>query len=170
MCNLIEMETKSRSKSKLWYKYRAGTVTASRMRAVCHTNLADPSQSLIKSICYPDAFQFTSKATEWGCNHEKLAREMYEKVAKSQHQNFSVVENRLFINPEWPYIGAPDGIVCCLCCGKGALEIKCPYCHRGEEIHFAAANDKKFCLKETDGKLLLYSDHMYYYPVVCVRC
>ena len=29
-----------------------------------------------------------------------------------------------------------------------ALEIKCPCCHRGEEIHFAAANDKKFCLKK----------------------
>ena len=118
------------------------------MRAICHTNLADPSQSLIKSICYPETFQFTSKATEWGCSHEKLAKEMYEKVSKSQHQNFSIEENGLFINLEWPYIGAsPDDIICCLCCGKGALEIKCPFCHRGEAIDFAAANDKKFSLE-----------------------
>ena len=118
------------------------------MRAICHTNLADPSQSLIKSICYPETFQFTSKATEWGCSHEKLAKEMYEEVSKSQHQNFSIEENGLFINLEWPYIGAsPDDIICCLCCGKGALEIKCPFCHRGEAIDFAAANDKKFLLE-----------------------
>lgn len=165
-CDLIERETKSQNTSKLWYKYRAGRVTASRMRAVCHTNLANPSQSLIKSICYPEAFQFTSKATEWGCSHERQARVMYEKVSKSKHQKFSVEENGLFINPQWPYIGAsPDGIVCCLCCGRGALEIKCPYCHRGESIDFAASHDKKFCLKETDGKLQLDSDHMYYYQI-----
>lgn len=143
MCNLIERETKSQNKSKLWYKYRAGRVTASRMRAVCHTNLADPSQSLIKSICYPEAFQFTTKATAWGCSHERQAREMYEKVSKSQDQNFSVEENGLFVNPKWPYIGiSPDGIICCLCCGKGTLEIKCPYCHQGEAIDSAAASDK----------------------------
>lgn len=79
---------------------------------------------------------------------------MYEKVSKSQHQKFSVEENGLFVNPQWPYIGAsPDGIVCCLCCGRSALEIKCPYCHQGESIDFAASHDKKFCLKEADGKL-----------------
>lgn len=166
MCDLIEKETRSQSKSKLWYKYRAGRVTASRMRAVCHTNPSDPSQSLIKSICYPEAFHFTSKATEWGCSHEKQAREMYEKVSKTQHQNFTVEDNGLFINPKWPYIGAsPDGTVYCQCCGKGALEIKCPYCHRGEAINSAAASDKKFCLKEINGKLHLDMDHMYYYQI-----
>ena len=90
MCDLIEKETRLQSKSKLWYKYRAGRVTASRMKAVCHTNPSDPSQSLIKSICYPEAFHFTSKATEWGCSHEKQAREMYEQVSKPQHQDFTV--------------------------------------------------------------------------------
>ena len=102
-----------------------------------------------------------------GCSHEKQAWEMYEKVNKPQHQNFTVIDNRLFIDPKWPFIGAsPDGIICCLCCGKGALEIKCPYCHKGEAINSAAASDtKKFCLKETDGKLHLDTDHMYYYQV-----
>ena len=87
---------------------------------------------------------------------------MYEKVSKPQHQNFTVIDNGLFIDPKWPYIGAfPDGIICCPCCGKGALEIKCPCCHKGEAINSAAASDKKFCLKETDGKLHLDTDHIY---------
>ena len=45
MCDLIEKETRSQSKSKLWYKYRAGRVTASRMRAVCHTIPSNATQS-----------------------------------------------------------------------------------------------------------------------------
>ena len=67
---------------------------------------------------------------------------------------------------QWPYIGAsPDGIVCCLCCRRSALKIKCPYCHQGESIDFAASHDKMFCLKEADGKLQLDNDHMYYYQI-----
>ena len=51
MSTLIETETQKQSDSKLWFKYRAGRVTASRMRAVCHTSLANPSASLVKSVC-----------------------------------------------------------------------------------------------------------------------
>ena len=52
----VEKETKVQHKTKLWHKYRAGRVTASRMKAVCCTDVSNPSQSLIKNICYPDAF------------------------------------------------------------------------------------------------------------------
>ena len=167
MCNNVETETRTQSKSKLWYKYRAGRVTASRMRAVCHTSLANPSPSLVKSICYPDVFCFTTKATEWGCSHEHQARELYVKTNKPNHQNFRVIENGLFINPEWPFIGAsPDGIIECLCHGRGTLEIKCLCCHRGEDIVNAASNDKNFCLKkDVDGSLHLDPNHAYYYQI-----
>jgi len=56
------------------------TVLALRMKLVCHTNVANPSQSLIKSICYPEAFSYVSKQTEWGCKHEKKARDIYCRV------------------------------------------------------------------------------------------
>ena len=159
MSTLIETETQMQSNSKLWFKYRAGRVAASCMRAVCHTSLANPSANLVKSVCYPDMFRFTTKATEWGCSHEKLAI-VYKKTNEVKHQNFTVVENGLFINLEWPFIGAlPDSIVEC-------LEIKCPYCHRGEDIVNAASNDKRFCLKKDgDGTLYLDPDHAYYYQV-----
>ena len=60
---------------------------------------------------------------------------------------------------------SPDSTICCLCCENDAIEIKSPYCHRGEAINSATASDRKFCLKETDGKLHLDTDHTYYYKI-----
>ncbi len=77
-------------------------------------------------------------------------------VMKQTHAGFNVRDSGLVINPEWPFIGAtPDGKVTCTCCGEGIVEIKCPYCHRKENIE-VAAGEKKFCLKKgSDGKLHL---------------
>ncbi len=44
-----------------------------------HTNPANPAQSLIKQIRYPQMYTFTSNQTTWGCTHEKAARDYYEK-------------------------------------------------------------------------------------------
>lgn len=64
------------------------------------------------------------------------------------------------------YIGAsPDGLINCTYCGKGALEIKCPFCHRETSLQVAATNDNKFCLKQLDEKLRLDHKHAYYYQV-----
>ena len=81
----------------MWFKYRAGRVAASRMKAVCQTRIEMPSQSLTyQDICYPEAFSFTSKATSWGCQHEKQARDIYVKVSKRHHDHFSglVISNQ----------------------------------------------------------------------------
>jgi len=166
MAKAVEKETRSQSSSKLWYTYRAGRVTASRMKAVCHTNVANPSQSLIKSICYPEAYNFFSKQTEWGCKHEKKARDLYYKLTAQYHCNLQIADSGLVINTNWPFIGAsPDGIVSCDCHGKGVVEIKCPYCHKGSSVVAAAQEDPKFCLKEIDGRLCLDTTHSYYYQV-----
>jgi len=45
------------------------------------------------------------------------------------------------------------------------LEIKCPYCHRDSTVISAAREDRKFCLKEVNGKLTLHEKHSYYYQV-----
>ena len=168
MAGKVEEATRSQSHSKLWFKYRAGRITASRMKAVCHTNPGYPAQSLIKSICYPEAFCFTTAATKWGCKHEKQARQMYLAANKLKHDDLSVAESGLVINPQWPFIGAsPDGIINCTCCGKGVLEIKCPYCHRGTDVWTAAIEDSGFYLKMVDGQLCLDHTHSYYYQVQC---
>ena len=166
MAEKVEQATRSQSHSKLWFKYRAGRITASRMKAVCRTDPGNPAQSLIKSICYPEAFSFTTVATKWGCKHEKQGQEMYLAVNKLKHHDLSVAESGLVINPQWPFIGAsPDGIINCTCCGKGVLEIKCPYCHQGTDVQAVAIKDSRFCLKMVDGELQLDHTHTYYYQV-----
>ena len=103
------------------------------MRAVCHTNLAYPSYSLIKTICYPEEFSFTSKQTAYGSKNEKKASDLYYKTTVKNHFDFKLSESGLVINPKWPYVGAsPDGFISCHYCGKGVLEIKCPYNHQNK--------------------------------------
>ena len=89
------------------------------------------------------------------------------KKVKEELTNLTVHDSGLLINPKWPFIGAsPDGIVSCACCGKGTLEIKCPYCHRGESIASAFSKDSRFCLlAASDGALHLDHSHAYYYQV-----
>ena len=85
---------------------------------------------------------------------------------KESHSNFSVCDVGLVINPKWPYLGAtPDGKVSCTCCGKGIVEIKCPYCHKESTID-NATQDKNFCLKkDSSGKIYLDHSHAYYFQV-----
>ena len=59
----LERLTRDQAKSKTWFKHRAGRVTASRFKAACSTDPHQPAQSLIKSICYPEAYKFTVAAT-----------------------------------------------------------------------------------------------------------
>ena len=62
----IEKHTRDQACSKIWFQQRGGQVTASRFKATACTNLAQPSQSLIKSICYPENQHFYTKQTSWG--------------------------------------------------------------------------------------------------------
>ena len=167
MAQAVERETRAQSNSKLWFTYRAGRITASRMKSVCCTDPADPAQSLVKAVSYPESFKFTTKATSWGCKHEKFARDVYTKTMTGKHNDFAVRDTGLVLNPEWPHIGAsPDGAIGCSCCGRGVVEIKCPYCRRSDDIFDTIAHDKNFCLKRgPDGACYLDRSHAYYYQV-----
>ena len=149
MAVYVEESTRDQHNSKLWFKFCSGRITASIMKSVCRTDAANPSQNLIKQICYPQLFKFSSRQTDWGCAHERAGRNCYSEVKmKESHSNFSVCDVGLVINPKWPYLGAtPDGKVSCTCCGKGIIEIKCPYCHKESTID-NATQDKNFCLKK----------------------
>ena len=47
---------------------------------------------------------------------------------KRKHKNLNLEETGLVLLKDFPYIGAsPDGLISCLCCGRGVLEIKCPF-------------------------------------------
>ena len=162
----IEASTRDQTHSKMWFRYRAGRVTASNFKAAAHTDLSQPSQSLIKCICYPESYRFSSKATEWGCEHEKIAREAYfQKVAKS-HLNLTITEKGLVIHPEYPHLGAsPDGYIECHCCGCGVIEIKCPFSCRDHSF-LEAIGENRFCLESSEnGSYILKRQHPYFYQV-----
>lgn len=67
----------------------------------------------------------------------------------------------MVINPLYPHLGAsPDGVITCDCCGRGVLEIKCPYNARAEP-----PSETIDCLLSLNGELHLNTSHAYYYQV-----
>ena len=72
----------------------------------------------------------------------------------------------LRIHPSFPHLGAsPDGIVQCTCCGKGVLEIKCPYNARECTISDAVHENLIDCLEKTPCGFSLKHSHSYYYQI-----
>lgn len=67
VCAAIEQNTRFQSKCSLWYKQRAGRITASNFKSCCRTHIEKPSLSLIKSICYPSGrYMFLHKSYTMG--------------------------------------------------------------------------------------------------------
>ena len=149
--HLVEL-TLRQSNSASWFRYRAGRVTASRFRQVLHTDPHKPSLSLLKSICYPEVNRFSTRATKWGCKHEKDALLAYKKQSLKLHQEMSVTPTGFHIHPKHPFLGAtPDALVNCKCCGSGTVEVKCPLCAEQSSFEDAVTNGT-FCLeKQADG-------------------
>jgi len=162
---LVEEATRGQQNNKKWNHFRAGRITASRMHQVCHTSIAKPSQSLIKRICYPASYQFSTAATNWGCQHEKEALEVYKNLMDKHHEDLIISDCGFYISEDNPYIGAsPDGLVSCKCCGTGSIEVKCPFCKKHDFI-LDATDDKKFCLEQNGTSITLKSSHPYFYQV-----
>jgi hypothetical protein len=115
-CTKVELNTREQSKTTFSFRVRAGRITASKFKAVCHTDPASPSLSLAIGICHPDLFRFKTAATVWGCKHELDALKDYEAKGGSHHDQLSVLSAGFFICPDHPYFGAsPDAKVCCSC-------------------------------------------------------
>ena len=126
-----------------------------------------PCEWLRPSAQKIETARFTTAATTWGCEHETEAVTAYETIITTSHTNVSVSHSPgLHIKPCFPHLGAsPDAIIECSCHGRGMVEVKCPYCKRGNPME-DAADDPKFCLqKNSDGVLSLKTSHQYYYQV-----
>ena len=85
------------------------------------------------------------------------------------HSNFSLSEVGLVVRSDHPHLGAsPDGVISCDCCGKGTLEIKCPYKYKDGFINCHL--DKAFCLDESD---FIKENHSFFLsnttPNVCLQ-
>ena len=161
----VEEATRGQSKSKIWHEQHAGRVTASTLKAALATSVANPSPSLIKSICYPQSHAFTSAACAWGQKHESTARGVYYSKYAKIHDTFSISDSGLVIDLKYPFMGeSPDGLVVCTCCGKGVLEIKCPYSCKTKSFE-ERAKEKDFFLERSGDHLTLKHSHSYFYQV-----
>lgn len=122
----------------------------------------------MKSICYPESYKISTcnKATKWGCNHEKTARDAYFQKAVERHINLIVTDRGLVVHPRYPHLGAsPDGYVKCHCCGSGVIEIKCPFSCRDRSF-LESVGDRNFCLvRSEDDNFVLKKQHSYFYQV-----
>ena len=165
MVDHLDHITRDQSKSKHWFQYRAGRITASRLKQVLRTDPHQPSLSLLNSICYPDIHKFSTQATSWGCEHEKDALLAYKTQMAPAHEGFTVSKCGFFVSVEHPFLGAsPDALIQCMCCGQGVVEIKCPLCACETSFREAVNGVRNFCLDELAGdKLELRRDHGYYY-------
>ena len=80
---------------------------------------------------------------------------------KPSHSSFTVETTGLHICPNYPYLGAsPDGLISCTCCGRGILEIKCPYSMRN-----SIPTSVPYLRTSESGKYSLAVTHNYYYQV-----
>lgn len=165
MVEHVEGITRNQAKCQKWYAYRAGRITASNMKNVCTTTVSKPSLSLLKKICYPEEHQFSSSATAWGLQHESDALHSYEQEMMNRHVNFTHHRTGVYLSSEHPYLAAsPDASVECACCGRGTVEVKCPYTLATKEIQ-SALDTNNFCLEHTNGTLHLKQTHAYYFQV-----
>lgn len=123
------------------------------------------TQSLIKSICYPQLFNTSTKATNYGIKHEDDAIRAYEKAMEDKHTNLRVTRCGVIINEQHPFLHAmPDFLVTCDCCGEGCGEVKCPIGIEGCNFKDYACK-KSACLESRNGKYTLKRNHNYYYQV-----
>ena len=139
-----------------------GRIGVSVSGAVYRTNPAQPSQTLIKSICYPNLFKVNKKAVIYGCKHKADAIKAYEVEMIKSHVDFKRSQCGLVINREYPWIHAtPDFLVSCSCCGLGCGEVKCPlYIDRCDFDSYVLK--KNSCLEKVAGKFKLKRSHDYF--------
>lgn len=161
----LEESTRLQSQSILWHQHRIGRITASKFFAVVRTSIDSPSPSLIKDLMEMKVqSRKTVPALQWGVENEPKAREQYIEIIQEEHEKFVCTLSGLCVNPKYPHLGAtPDGIVKCECCGKGLIEIKCPY--KYNKTHPHGVKDSKFCLQHDNGKVQLKMSHEYYYQI-----
>ena len=66
-----------------------------------------------------------------------------------QHSHLEYFDSGLHINPSFLHLGAtPDGVINCDCCGRGLIDIKCPFKHREKHPH--EITDPNFYLMRTE--------------------
>ncbi|KAK0154651.1 hypothetical protein N1851_003039 [Merluccius polli] len=161
-CENLECITKNQAQSQAWQTHRIGRITSTTLHRVCTVRAETANTNLVKQIMHYDNKDLSGvDAIHWGREHEPTARKCYTESMRERHQNFNVELCGLVVHPDNPHLGAsPDGVANCSCCGRGAVEIKCPYKYR--DGLKGSSDDTDFCL---DKSFHLKKNHKYYHQV-----
>lgn len=70
----------------------------------------------------------------FGTLNKPIGRYIYFERYKQDHKQSVIKLCDLFIDPDFPYLGASlDVLVQCKCCGEGLLKMKCPFVHQNKD-------------------------------------
>ena len=170
VCSEIFDSTTSQSQSNMWFYQRVGRITASNVHACLHYTGRSEEGSLIKTILGKTFYDTSSvPSLNHGRKYESKARELYLEQFKNEHQEVEFESTGLIIVQSEPLLGAsPDGFVKCKCCGKGCIEIKCPYTNANLCPKQAAGLDlKNFCMQSELPILKKSLSSPYYCQIMC---
>lgn len=162
----IEEATRGQSSNPSWFDFRKGVITASKvhevktkMNKVLLKKGSDKSiWNLIQKVSGLTFVPPSLPALKYGRETEKTAAEKLVRLYKKEHKKVKFHDCGLFLNKEYPFIGAsPDGLLECSCHpDKVCVEIKCPF-----SISYLSPADEKAELNYLDEGRLKWT-HQYY--------
>ncbi|XP_069105157.1 uncharacterized protein [Argopecten irradians] len=149
----IQNDTKLQAKSQAWIHNRKWRVTASKFGDVTHATSRRNMEKLCSSIL--SSKPIIKKSVFHGKAYERKAITKFE-----QKTGLKVKKCGLFVDKDYPYLGAtPDGIITEED-KKAIVEVKCPYSGRNESIkpgpHF------NFLKYDENGQIVLNVHSKYY--------
>ena len=170
VCSEIFETTISQSCSDIWKYQRIGRITASNVFGCLHFTGKNADGSLVKSILGQCTYDMSSvPSINHGKKYESKGRDQYLQSLRSKHNNVHFEPAGLLVCETDPYIGASsDGLIECQCCGKGCIEIKCPYTNADKESKHAASLDtKNFYVQDGAPHLKENISSPYYCQIQC---
>ena len=165
--SIIFQNTIGQSSVPEWTEQRKGRLTASRFHQICtrtktlqETSSKDASCLLSSLLCYKEMPDTAS--IKHGCAMEPHAKAYYLPVTKKKHRKLTSSEAGLVVKEEKPYIAVSSDLqIECICCGKGLVEVNCPYSIRDT---VPSAENLKY-LEMIGGKVVLKKNSNYYYQI-----
>ena len=129
--NDIEEITLGQNENPEWFDHRKGRITASLFSSVKHFRFTDQQENYISKKIMGKTKIFSTPSLSFGTLNEPIARQQYFEKYKLDHKKAEIKMCGLFIDPNFPFLGAsPDGLIKCKCCGEGLVEIKCSFVHK----------------------------------------
>ena len=164
---VVSTNTVGQSSVLEWYEQRKGRLTASKFLQICNktehlqNSSSVDADSLISSILDYKPAPNTA-ALKHGRSMELHVKASFVSLAHKAHYKFKSSEAGLVVMKDKAFIAvSPDLEIECLCCGKGLVEIKCPYSIRDT---VPTVDNLKY-LHTVNGKVQLKQNPEYFYQI-----